>query len=64
MMLRCFRHSKKYEARKFELSQDLGDYFDALAERQAAAPPAPEGDEDDEEDDEADVLWMRRVEEE
>ncbi|CAD7968682.1 unnamed protein product [Amoebophrya sp. A120] len=68
LMLKCFLKSKKYEARKYEYSQDLGDYFAELEKIHADAaargvdPDAAE--EDREGEDEEDILWRRRMEEE
>ncbi|CAD7940481.1 unnamed protein product [Amoebophrya sp. A25] len=62
LMLNCFIRSKKYEARKYEYSQDLGDYFAELEK----LPQITEGDDADASDfqDEEDIAWRRRMEEE
>ncbi len=61
-MLKFFPLAKKYAARKYEYSQDLGDYFEELANL-----PQQEEDEDDdagEGEDLEDIEWRRRMEEE
>lgn len=66
IMLNCFKWSKKYRARKYEVTEDLGDYFDkkssnvGLTEQlQAELMAMYEEDEDDEYDDE-EHEWHRR----
>eukprot|EP00392_Amoebophrya_sp_AT5.2_P016019 g16257.t1 len=51
----------KYEARKYEYSQDLGDYFAELEKLPQATNPL---DGDDDAEDEEDLLWRKRMEEE
>jgi len=40
LMLNCFKLSRKYYARKYEISQDFSDFFDAKAAEEAAASAA------------------------
>jgi hypothetical protein len=63
MMTNCFRHSKKYEARKYVYSEDLSDYFDKLAEMQGQEEVLSD-DAQDAEDEQEDEEWRRRMDEE
>lgn len=60
IMLRVFKKGNKYAARKYEYSQDLGDYFDELAKRPKAVEVSS-GEEDQE--NEEDIAWRQRMEE-
>ena len=62
LMLKFFPLAKKYAARKYEYSQDLGDYFEELKNLPRAVEDVddPEGDEEDLED----IEWRRRMDEE
>jgi len=62
LMLRCFVHAKKYNARKYEHSQDFGDYFEELERR--GQQSQVEEEEEEEEDLEEEKQWRRRMEEE
>ena len=53
--------TNRYEARKYEYSQDLGDYFAELEKLPQATNPL---DGDDDAEDEEDLLWRKRMEEE
>ena len=68
LMLNCMKSSRKYEARKFQYSQDLGDYFDQLEALQAQKGLDGGGgvgadSEDDGGSDDEDAQWRRRMEE-
>lgn len=65
MMINCFKLSKKYAARKYVYSEDLGDYFDRLAAEMDAAGEIDLDDEaQDAEDEQEDEEWRRRMDEE
>ena len=61
-MLKFFPLAKKYAARKYEYSQDLGDYFEELKN----LPRAVEETDDlaDDAEDIEDIEWRRRMDEE
>jgi hypothetical protein len=69
IMLNCFKLSKKYRARKYEVTEDLGDYFEEaksgldLKDQLAAeiAQMYDEGEDDDYDDEEHE--WLRRFNE-
>jgi hypothetical protein len=69
IMLNCFKWSKKYRARKYEVTEDLGDYFEGAKQNMdlkqtlaAEIASMYEEDEDDEYDDE-EHEWQRRFHE-
>jgi len=61
LMLRCFVHAKKYNARKYEHSQDFGDFFEELEKRGQRSQVE---DDEEEEDLEEEAAWRRKMEEE
>eukprot|EP00397_Hematodinium_sp_SG-2012_P020012 GEMP01020594.1.p1 GENE.GEMP01020594.1~~GEMP01020594.1.p1 ORF type:complete len:388 (+),score=100.94 GEMP01020594.1:210-1373(+) len=61
LMLKCFAHAKKYNARKYEYSQDFGDYFEELQKRGGLADVQ---EEDENEHDAEELAWRRRMDEE
>lgn len=64
MMINCFKLSKKYAARKYVYSEDLGDYFERLAALAEAGEVILDDDLQDAEDEQEDEEWRRRMDEE
>lgn len=68
IMLNCFKLSQKYRARKYEVTEDLGDYFASACEAVDLKKELQEGfsmQEEDEEDeyDDDEHEWLRRFQE-
>jgi len=69
IMLNCFKLSKKYRARKYEVTEDLGDYFDQAAAgldlrsqlEEELLQMYEDNEDDDYDDDEHE--WLRRFNE-
>lgn len=68
IMLNCFKLSQKYRARKYEVTEDIGDYFEGREQKEQSMKEmaqdlmGEEEDEDDEYDDE-EHAWLRRFQE-
>lgn len=64
LMLKVFALKKKYEARKFEVSPDFGDYLDALTKKKEDEDERPQREADaDEEYQEQEDAWRQNLEE-
>jgi len=70
IMLNCFKLSRKYRARKYEVTEDLGDYFEGASQvndmKNALTGEFLKQAEDDDEDDDyndEEHEWMRRFNE-
>mmetsp|Transcript_9879 Transcript_9879/g.21712 ORF Transcript_9879/g.21712 Transcript_9879/m.21712 type:complete len:386 (-) Transcript_9879:75-1232(-) len=54
LMVRCFRSSKKYEARKYQQSADFSEVFDDMAMQEEDEELSSDSDEEEEEEEEED----------